>query len=45
MGMRAFGPSALFAQNALLHAGLAVFAAWSLYGDRGAKAESRTIIP
>jgi len=45
MGMSTFGPSALFAQNALLHAGLALFAAWSLYGDRGAKAESRTIIP
>jgi len=45
MGMRTFGPSALFAQNALLHAGLAIFAAWSLYADRGANAQSRSIIP
>jgi MFS family permease len=45
MAMRNFGASALFAQNALLHAGLALFAVWSLYGDRGAKAESRSILP
>ena len=45
MGMRTFGPSALFVQNALLHAGLAAFAAWSFFGDRGTKTASRSILP
>jgi hypothetical protein len=43
--MRTFGPSALFAQNAALHAGLALFAVWSLVGDRRVKAESGSTIP
>jgi hypothetical protein len=31
--MRAFGPSALFGQNAIVHFALAAFAAWSLASD------------
>lgn len=34
MGMRAFGPAALFAQNAFLHAALAVYATTSLLSRR-----------
>ena len=41
--MRLFGPSALFAQNALMHIGLAAFTLWRLVTDAPAAARARPI--
>ena len=43
LAMRAFGPSTLFAQNAIVHGALAGFAAWSLAVDARAKGRSRRL--
>jgi hypothetical protein len=43
--MHAFGPSALFAQNAIVHGALAGFAAWNLAVDARSKGRSRRLTP
>ena len=45
LAMRAFGPSALFAQNAIVHGALAGFAVWRLALDPRSKVRGRRLNP
>jgi hypothetical protein len=45
MAMHAFGPSALFAQDAIVHGALAGFAVWSIALDARSKPRGRWLNP
>jgi len=45
LAMHAFGPSALFAQNAIVHGALAGFAVWSLALDARSNGRGRRLNP